>query len=206
MRHASGFAARFAICFLTLSLVSLYVRAQDRELSGKQVVDLVCAACHRTGAQGAPRIGDQAAWQKRAAQGLSSLTATALKGIRQMPPHGGNPLLTDTEVARGIAYMVNQSGGHWVEPGSLTAPAPARSGEQIVAGRCANCHGAGLGGAPRIGDREAWFARLKPGVDALVRSAIQGHGGMPARGGLADLTDPEVRDAVIYMVTHSMAP
>jgi cytochrome c5 len=206
VRHTSEIARRLAICILTLPLVPLFALAQDAERSGKQVVDEVCAACHRTGAQGAPRIGDRKAWAKRAAQGLASLTATALKGIRQMPPHGGNLQLSDTEIARGIAYMVNQSGGDWAEPVSLTAPATARSGEQIVAGQCAKCHGAGVGGAPRIGDREAWSARVKQGVDVLVRSAIHGHGGMPARGGMADLTDPEVRSAVVYMVTRSIAP
>jgi cytochrome c5 len=206
MRHSSEIALGAAIFALALPLATPLLLAQDGELSGKQVVEQVCAACHRTGAEGAPKIGDQAAWEKRVVQGLSSLTATAIKGVRQMPPHGGNPLLTDTEIARGITYMVNQSGGRWIEPLSPSTPGAARSREEIVAGHCAKCHGAGLGGAPRIGDREAWFARLKPGVDALVRSAIHGHGGMPARGGMAELTDPEVRDAVIYMVTRSMAP
>jgi cytochrome c5 len=91
------------------------------------------------------------------------------------------------------------------------APTPAhaqaqRSGEYIVSTQCAKCHGSGVAGAPKIGDREAWSARVKPGVDSLVRSAIKGHGGMPSRGGMADLTDPEIRDAVIYMVTRSIAP
>jgi len=81
-----------------------------------------------------------------------------------------------------------------------------RSGEHIVSTQCAKCHGSGVAGAPKIGDREAWSARVKPGVDSLVRSAIKGHGGMPSRGGMADLTDPEIRDAVIYMVTRSIKP
>jgi cytochrome c5 len=81
-----------------------------------------------------------------------------------------------------------------------------RSGENIVSTQCAKCHGSGVAGAPKIGDREAWSTRVKAGVDPLVRSAIKGHGGMPSRGGMADLTDPEIRDAVIYMVTRSIAP
>ena len=81
-----------------------------------------------------------------------------------------------------------------------------RSGESIVTAQCAKCHGSGVGGAPKIGDRDAWSARVKAGVDPLVRSAIKGHGGMPSRGGMADLTDPEIRDAVIYMVTRSIKP
>ncbi|MBI4291587.1 MAG: cytochrome c5 family protein [Betaproteobacteria bacterium] len=74
-----------------------------------------------------------------------------------------------------------------------------RSGEQIVQAQCFKCHESGKGGAPRIGDRTAWIPRVKQGLDAVVRSAIRGHGTMPARGGMADLTDAELRSAVVYM-------
>jgi len=181
-------------------------RAQDVERSGKDVVDAVCLACHGTGAHGAPRIGDQRAWSKLASRGLTGLTQSALKGIRQMPPHGANMTLTDTEIRRGITYMVNQSGGHWTEPISRTAPPARRSGEQIVAARCIKCHQTGEGGAPRIGDRDAWIPRLRNGLAVLVRSAINGHGGMPARGGLANLNDAEMRDAIIYMINKDRVP
>jgi cytochrome c5 len=168
-------------------------------MSGKQVVETVCARCHATGVNGAPKIGDEQAWSKRAAQGLSSLTKHALDGIRNMPSHGGNPNLTDLEIERAVTYMVNQSGGHWATPIDRTHPPAERSGEEIVKARCIVCHGSGVGGAPKIGDRSAWIPRLKQGLDSLVRSAIHGHGGMPPRGGMADLTDAEVRNAVIYM-------
>ncbi|HSD41664.1 MAG TPA: c-type cytochrome [Burkholderiales bacterium] len=95
--------------------------------------------------------------------------------------------------------MVNQSGGAWAEPIDKTVPSAERSGEQVVQAQCAQCHRTGEGGAPKIGDRAAWTPRLRQGLDVAVRSAIRGHGGMPARGGLADLTDAEVRSAVIYM-------
>jgi cytochrome c5 len=74
-----------------------------------------------------------------------------------------------------------------------------RSGEQIVKVQCAKCHQTGVSGAPKIDDRGAWAPRMKRGLDATVRSAIQGHGKMPARGGLADLTDAELRAAILYM-------
>lgn len=173
--------------------------AQSRDRSGKEVVDAVCAACHGTGAQGAPKIGDVKAWSKRAAQGLTALTQHAIAGIRQMPAHGGNPNVTDFEIERAVTYMVNQSGGSWAEPIDKTAPLAARSGEQVVNVQCVRCHLTGEGGAPKIGDQAAWTPRLRQGLDAAVRSAIKGHGGMPARGGLADLTDAEMRSAVIYM-------
>jgi cytochrome c5 len=123
-----------------------------------------------------------------------------------MPPHGGNSNLTDTEIERAIAYMVNQSGGHWTESVSRTARAPDRTGEQVVQARCIKCHQTGEGGAPKIGDRAAWIPRVKLGLDAVIRSAINGHGGMPARGGQADLTESEMRSAVIYMFNKGTAP
>lgn len=178
------------------------VAAQSTERSGKEVVEAVCAKCHATGANGAPKIGNKKAWAKLASQGLAALTKNALEGIRQMPPHGGNGALTDIEIQRAVTYMVNQSGGHWTEPISTTAPVPERSGEQIVKAQCSKCHQTGKGGAPKIGDREAWIPRLKPGLDVVVRSAINGHGGMPARGGMANLTDAELRSAIIYMFNY----
>lgn len=77
--------------------------------------------------------------------------------------------------------------------------AQQRSGEQVVKAQCVKCHGTGVNGAPKVGDQAAWRPRLKNGVDATVSSAIHGHGKMPARGGMADLTDPEVRAAILYM-------
>ncbi len=179
--------------------------AQSVERSGKQVVEASCVACHGSGANGAPKIGDKKAWEQRAAQGLTGLTANALKGIRQMPSHGGNTNLTDTEVERAITYMVNQSGGNWIEPISRTTRARERTGEEVVQQRCVKCHATGEGGAPKIGDQAAWIPRVKQGLDVVIRSAIKGHGGMPARGGQADLTDAELRNAVIYMFTSGTA-
>ena len=86
------------------------------------------------------------------------------------------------------------------------AAPPDRSGEQVVAMRCVQCHGTGVAGAPKIGDRAAWIDRASKGIDTLVRSAIKGHGQMPARGGMADLTDPEMRAAVSHMIEVSLKP
>ena len=180
-------------------------RAPAAARSGKAVVETVCAACHATGANGAPRIGDAQAWKPLAAQGLSRLTQEALQGIRQMPPHGGNPGLSDLEIRRAVTYMVNQSGGNWSEPIDKSMPSQPRSAQQIVRAQCARCHEAGVGGAPKIGDRDAWIPRLKTGFDTVVRSAINGHGGMPARGGMADLTDAELRSAITYMINPAAA-
>jgi cytochrome c5 len=175
-------------------------QAQNGGRSGEQVVAAVCSGCHASGKLGAPKIGDKKAWSARAERGLTALTHEALQGIRNMPSHGGNPGLSDKEIERAIVYMVDKSGGNWVEPIDTTRPASERSGEQVVKTQCFKCHEEGKGGAPRIGDRAAWIQRLKNGLEPTVRSAVNGHGGMPARGGLANLSDAEIRSAVLYML------
>lgn len=81
------------------------------------------------------------------------------------------------------------------------APAAAadRPAADVVKAQCARCHDAGAAGAPKPGDKAAWAPRFNRGVEALVLSAIRGHGGMPPRGGKADLTDGELRAAVLYL-------
>jgi cytochrome c5 len=186
---------------LTLPAAHAAVRG---ERNGQEVVETFCFQCHGTGANGAPRIGDAKAWAPRAKRGLTSLTENALKGIRKMPPHGGTLQIDDLELKRAITYMVNQSGGRWSEPTDRSRPAAARSGESIVGTQCVKCHGTGEGGAPRLGDKAAWIGRARSGLDSLVASAIHGHGGMPARGGMADLTDAEMRAAIVYMFQTSV--
>jgi hypothetical protein len=73
----------------------------------------------------------------------------------------------------------------------------------VVAAHCHTCHEAGFNGAPHIGVRGQWAPRLSYGLDARLRSAINGHGGMPARGGMTALTDSELRHAVIYMYSRN---
>lgn len=174
------------------------------ERTGKQVVEEVCASCHTTGVDGAPKISDRAEWSKRASKGLGSLTQNAITGVRNMPAHGGQAKLSDVEMSRAVAYMV--SDGHATDTNKTYASPQTRTGQQIVQARCQDCHADGKGGAPKLGDMEAWKPRLGKGVDPLVKSAINGHNAMPARGGLADLSDAEMKSAVTYMVNQIAAP
>lgn len=84
--------------------------------SGEEVVKAVCSACHAVGALGSPKIGDKEAWAPRIAQGYETLIQHAVNGIRVMPAKGGNPALSDAEVARAVAYMANQSGANFTPP------------------------------------------------------------------------------------------
>lgn len=92
--------------------------AAGAEKSGEEVVKAVCSMCHAAGLMNAPKIGDKGQWGPRIAQGYDTLVKHAIDGIRTMPARGGNPALTDGEVASAVAHMANASGA------SFTAPAP----------------------------------------------------------------------------------
>lgn len=95
-----------------------------------------------------------------------------------------------------------------VETAAEPAPvAAALSGPQIYNAACLACHGAGIGGAPVLGNTDSWAPRIAQGIDVLKEHAINGYTGavgfMPAKGGRVDLSDQEVGDAVEYMVGQS---
>lgn len=92
------------------------VRDANRPLRpGEEVYKGQCAACHATGAAGAPKLGDAAAWAPRIQTGFEALVHSALKGKGAMAPQGGGDF-DDTEIARGVAYMANAAGAKFEEP------------------------------------------------------------------------------------------
>ena len=68
-----------------------------------------CMACHATGAAGAPKLGDKAAWKARIAAGMDAMVKNAIVGKGAMPPKGGRPNLTDAQIKAVVTYMVNES-------------------------------------------------------------------------------------------------
>lgn len=87
--------------------------AQAAGKSGEQVYNQVCMACHTSGALNAPKLGDGGDWGPRLAQGKDILVKHAIEGIRMMPARGGNPSLTDDEVAAAVVYMANAAGANF---------------------------------------------------------------------------------------------
>jgi cytochrome c5 len=101
------------------------VRDANRPLkSGEEVYRAQCTACHASGAAGAPKFGDVAAWAPRIKQGFETLINSALKGKGAMGAQGGGDF-NDTEIARAVAFMANNGGGKFEEP-----KAPAAEGEK----------------------------------------------------------------------------
>jgi len=68
-----------------------------------------CASCHDNGLLGAPRLGDQAAWQIRIAKGMNVLVKNAIRGIGQMPARGGDPSVRREAVTLAVEYLVEKS-------------------------------------------------------------------------------------------------
>jgi cytochrome c len=82
-------------------------------MTGPQVYNSACVACHASGAAGAPVMGDQAAWAPRIDKGMEVLKQHAIEGFQGetgiMPPKGGRTDLSDEAVIAGVEYMVEQS-------------------------------------------------------------------------------------------------
>ncbi len=205
--------------------------------AGSAVYAAVCAVCHDSGAAGAPKLGDKAAWGARFAQGYDTLVKHAVEGIRAMPAKGGNPDLDVLEVERAVVFLANKSGASFEEPaapaaaapadgtastdpipavpavtpeatkiaaqGAAPAPASLEAGKTVYTAACAACHGTGIAGAPKTGDKTAWAARIKQGDTVLYEHAIKGFQGktgvMPPKGG-STAADAEIKAAVDYMV------
>ena len=84
-----------------------------------------------------------------------------------------------------------------------------QNGRRVYNTACIVCHGAGIAGAPKTGNKNAWISRIAQGPDLLIKRSIQGYRGkigyMPPRGGNSHLSDEEVAAAVLFMVEQSRA-
>ncbi len=117
---------------------------------------------------------------------------TAVKVVENKPVEENVQPVAEVKVAENKTATDNNS-----EENSLI------SGEKISQVNCILCHGAGVMGAPKIGDAAQWEARIAQGKDKLIDHAIKGINMMPAKGGNAALSDEEVAAAVIWMANQS---
>jgi len=210
---------------------------------GEQTYKNVCIACHGMGVAGAPKFGDKQAWAPHIAKGLATLYDHALHGFTgskgMMPAKGGRTDLSDAAVKAAVRYMVSHSGGKVdtsdskpasstdnastakssgasdtqqqsdaSDKGSAAAPmADLSKGKEVFGKVCTACHTPGAAGAPKIGDKQAWAPRIAKGIATLDQHALHGFAGnsgiMPPKGGMASLSDQDVKDAVAYMVHES---
>ena len=87
-------------------------------------------------------------------------------------------------------------------PAAAAPAADPAVGKALYDKSCVTCHGAGVAGAPKFGDKAAWAPFIATGMDAMLKVAINGKGAMPPRGA-STATDDELRAAIQYMVDHA---
>ena len=146
--------------------------------------------------------------------GVSRLVDSGPKGARDKD----DPLMQAQALERikpfGQVAVAGQDNAALVIAAPVAAPvaapaaAPAATdGKSVYESACVVCHGAGLAGAPKVGDKAAWAARIAQGTGTLEQHAIAGYQGsagyMPAKGGRMDLSDDSVKAAVGFMVSQS---
>ncbi len=186
--------------------VSIDPNAPKVDRTGEQVYAEVCAGCHESGALDSPKYKDHAAWAPRIAKGYELLLDHAFKGFNKMPARGGDPDLSDIEVARAMVLMTN-AGGAKFEAVLKKEPVPTAAelarGKVVYGENCAYCHDTGLTGAQKLSDAQAWAPLVKEGRTYLYNAAINGSFGGPAKGGNDKLSDADTRVAVDYMVEQA---
>ncbi len=78
--------------------------AFDGSLDGQMIYDNVCAACHSSGAAGAPKL-EAVAWTDRMTGGIDALVTSAINGKGAMPPRGGRADLSDEQMKAVVEFM-----------------------------------------------------------------------------------------------------
>jgi cytochrome c5 len=153
--------------------------------TGEQVYQAVCAACHASGAAGAPKFGNSGDWAPRISQGFDTLLKTALAGKGALPPRGGTSPddYSDYEIARAIVYMADHGGANFQDP-----PQPAPGAAQGAS--------AAASAAPASGADAAASAQAAAAAAAIA--AIPKESAAPAAGGAGQSADASQAGKALY--------
>ncbi len=147
------------------------------------VVAIVLLAQFAVGAYGSRSIKDDASMKPEAVARRIAPVAMLAMDPNAPPPAAAAPT---TAVAAVVAPAAKASG--------------ADAGKKTYEAACTACHASGVAGAPKLGDKPAWAARVKTGKEALYASALKGKGAMPPKGGNTALADADVKAAVDYLL------
>jgi cytochrome c5 len=136
-------------------------------------------------------------WKKTA--GLVTVVGLAVLSL-------SSHALTDKQL-QDVKARIKPVGSICLEGDACGAPVAAsdgkpKSGEEVFNASCNACHGTGVGGAPKNGDKEAWKPRLAQGKATLHTNAITGIRAMPPKGTCMSCSDDEVAAAVDFMLSH----
>ncbi len=140
--------------------------------SGEQVYNAQCAACHATGAVGAPKFGDAGAWGPRLGQGYDALLASALKGKGNMNAQGGGQF-SDHEIGLAVVHMANAAGGKLTAPAAPAGAAAPAAAEAAPAAAAAPAPAAAPAAAAPAAAPVAAAAPAAGAGEALYKQACQ---------------------------------
>jgi cytochrome c5 len=142
-----------------------------------------------------------------AVMAIMAVAIYALANTIGAKPEAVTAKKTTTNVAERIAPVGKVSIAGAVMNAMIPAAHAAPNGKKVYGSGCGACHGAGVAGAPKLGDKADWKARIAAGNKTLYDHAIKGYQGkkgvMPPKGGFTNLSDAEVKAAVDYMVKSS---
>ena len=150
-------------------------------------------------------LADQAGatWKEPAATQTASAAAPAAAAPVATPapaPAASAPAATATVTAAAPGAGAASASSAGAPAAGATASAGGE-GKAVYDQTCHVCHGTGLAGSPKFGDKAAWAPRIATGMDKLYNAALHGLNAMPPRGGNAGLSDAQVKAALDYMVT-----
>ena len=147
------------------------------------------AVAARIAPAGRSRIGDPAEQTQATAQAASIASAASA-----VPTEASKS--ETTAAASDTAAASSGDGMVAVATGEIDVAA----GEAVYQSACFACHLSGVADAPKLDDPAAWEPRLGQGMEGLVQSVVNGKGAMPPKGGFANLTEDELRNAVGFML------
>lgn len=172
--------------------------------TGKKVYQKYCAVCHATGAAGAPKYGDTAAWQARLNAGKNVVYERAIQGFNSMPPKGTCVGCSDDAVKAAVDYLVSAEQTDNITLFPLQeATLSLQVGKDIYQNHCAICHSQNKTGAPQLGDKVAWQPLIAKGMETLFGNTILGYRNMPAKGNCKTCSNAELEASVKYIVEKS---
>ena len=133
--------------------------------------------------------------------GIIMIAELATGGLKVDPKSATMSNAAVAERLKPIAVAAPAPSGPAAAPGATKADAKP-DGQALYQSVCTACHGAGIAGAPKTGDKAAWKARIAQGNATLYEHAIKGKGAMPPKGGAMGSSDAEIKAAVDYLVSQ----
>ena len=165
-------------------------------------VVLLILLANMAGSVGGHNAGSNARTPEATAERIAPVARHEVNqaGAGASSPVPGAPALAQAAPAPTAVAAAAPAGAPPGAAGGGGSAGGAAIGEKLYKSTCVACHGAGIAGAPKFGDKATWAPYIATGMDTMVAVAIKGKGAMPPKGGAVSASDDDIRAAVQYMV------